>query len=222
MASLDSFLQKTREAEARGGRFECESARMLRIDVHGGVWIKPGAAVAYRGQIAFERRPTMTADSPRDAALREMAPIVRARGSGRLYCASRGRHVHDLLAFEESLSFEQTIVDHGVSVAAGGLVVVKLSGDGTLAVATHGTPLTLTVTANEPVSTDPHATVAWSGSLTPSLKTDLTWRSVIGHGGHEPIQLLFEGAGFVIVQPFEDPGRFHVTFEPLKRIKTLV
>ena len=32
---------------------------------------------------------------------------------------------------------------HGVGIAAGGLVAVKLSGHGALAMATHGQPLTL-------------------------------------------------------------------------------
>src|SRR6185503_5513331 len=120
------------------------------------------------------------------------------------------------------LSFETTVLDHGLSLAAGGLIVVRLSGYGALALASHGEPLTLTVTPNEPVSTDPHATLAWSGTLTPSLKTDLSWRSVIGHGGQQPVQMRFEGTGFVVVQPYEDPSRLKVSFNPIKRLKSLV
>jgi uncharacterized protein (AIM24 family) len=234
--SLEMFLVETREGATAVERFENETARTLRIDVSGGVWLKPGAAIAYRGEIGFERRPTLGARSVKDAALREAAPLVRAVGQGRLYCGHHGSHARvvrlageaiviaweDLLAFEESLSFEMTLVGHGVSVAAGGLVVVKLSGHGALAIATHGRPLTLTVTPCEPVNTDPHATLAWSATLTPTLKTDLSWRSVIGHGGQQPVQLRFAGTGFVVVQPYKDPSRFQVSANTPKRVASLV
>jgi len=112
--------------------FERESERMLRIDVDGGVWLKPGAAVAYRGDIEFERLPTLEATSLADAAMRELAPLVRAIGKGRVYCGHRGEHVWpinlngetmfvaspDLLAFEDSLSFEMMLLADGLSVAA--------------------------------------------------------------------------------------------------------
>jgi uncharacterized protein (AIM24 family) len=77
------------------------------------------------------------------------------------------------------------------------------------------------VEPGRPVSTDPHATLAWSEELTPALKTDLSWRSVFAHGGNEPVQLFFEGRGFVVVQPYEDPSRFKVSINPLKRTASL-
>ncbi len=218
------------------GSFQAESERILRIDIDGGVWLRPGAAIAYRGQVAFERLPTMKAESLTDAALREMTPLVRAAGSGRLYCAHQGAHARvvrlngetvvvswqELLAFEESLEFEMSLVAHGVSIAAGGLGVVRLTGHGALAIATHGEPLTLPVTPDNPVSTDPHATVAWSGNLAPTLKTDLSWRSLFGHGGGAPFQMFFKGTGFVVVQPFKNRGRISPNFDPIKQIKALV
>jgi uncharacterized protein (AIM24 family) len=114
-----------------------------------------------------------------------------------------------------------TLVAHGLSIAAGGLVAVKLSGHGALAIAAHGELLTLPVASGNPVSTDPHATLAWSGNLTPSLKTDLSWRSVFRHGGQEPFQMYFEGTGFVVVQPYKDPSRIALSLDPLKQIKSL-
>lgn len=216
--------------------FENESARTLRIDVDGGVWLKPGAAIAYRGDIVFTRRATLQAGSLRDAAMREAAPLVRAEGKGRLYCAHHGSHVHvvrlagesivvawtDLLAFEECLTFAASLVGHGLGIAAGGMAGVKLSGNGALAVATHGQPMTLEVSPGNSLNTDPHATLAWSGGLTPALKTHLSWRSVFAHGGHEPVQMRFEGSGFVLVQPYENPSRFGVKINPLKRLAAMV
>jgi uncharacterized protein (AIM24 family) len=215
--------------------FERESERMLRIDVDGGVWLKPGAAVAYRGDIAFERRPTLEATSLEDAAMREFSPLVRASGRGRVYCGHRGEHVWpvnlngetmfvaapDLLAFEDSLSFKMMLLDEGLSVAAGGLVIVRLSGHGSLALGTHGEPLSLQVAPDMPVSTDPHATLAWSDGVKPSLRTDLSWRSVFRHGGSEPVQMFFEGHGVVLVQPYKDAARFQPSFDA-KKLKALI
>jgi uncharacterized protein (AIM24 family) len=234
--SLEAFIEESREKGVHGGTFEKESERMLRIDVDGGVWLRPGAAVAYRGDIAFERLPTVRAGSMEDAALRELTPLVRAVGVGRLYCGYHAAQVRllqlsgetifvkwgELLAFEPSLEFVTTFVRHRVGLASGGLVAVKLTGHGTLAIATHGEPLTLDVRPGEPVSSDPHATLAWSGTLTPSLKTDLTWRSAIGHGGQEPVQMFFEGTGFVVVQPHKDPNRMASKITVKNLIKSLL
>lgn len=233
---LGALATATTARDEPGETFTCESARTLRIDVDGSVWLKPGAAIAYRGNLAFERRATLDAEDPVDALLRETAPLARAVGRGRLYCAQHGSHVHvvrlageavsvawaDLLAFESGLSFETRLVAHGVGLAAGGLAVVRLSGDGIFAMVTHGQPLTFVVTPDAPVCTDPHATLAWSDTLEPTLKTDLPWRSVVGHGGHEPFQMRFAGHGFVMVQPFEDPSRVRLSGNPLKRLAAVV
>jgi uncharacterized protein (AIM24 family) len=208
---------------------------MLRIDVDGGVWLKPGAAIAYRGNVAFERRPTLGAPSIVGAAFRELTPIVRASGKGRMYCGHHGEHVRivhlkgetifvvwdELLAFEESLQFEPGVIEKGIGILSGGIVKVRLSGTGSVAIITHGEPLRLEVKPGDSVSTDPHATIAWSGELTPLLKTDLSWRSVFAHGGQEPIQMLFEGDGYVIVQPYEDPRRFTVEAKSLEKLSAL-
>jgi uncharacterized protein (AIM24 family) len=234
--SIECLFRDTGEKAASGQRFERESERMLRIEVDGGVWLKPGAAIAYRGQVEFERLHTLAAQSLVDAVIRETSPLVRASGTGRLYCAHRGLHVYpvrlngetivvssaELLAFEESLKFRTGLVDHGIGIAAGGLTAVELSGHGSLAVGSHGEPLTLSVRPDSPLNTDPHATLAWSANLTPTLRTDLSWRSIIRHGGAEPVQMRFEGSGFVVVQPYEDPSRFTVRFNPLTRIKSWV
>jgi uncharacterized protein (AIM24 family) len=214
--NLEEFLSESRAAEPGGERFQRESDNVLRVDVEGGVWIKPGAAVGYRGNIRFERQRTIAADSVSNAALRELMPLVRATGTGRLYCANHGWTVHvvrltgetvfvawqELLAFEASLRFHETFVADGLT-ALGELRILRLSGTGSFALAVHGQPLTLSVTPGNPVITDPRATLAWTGDVQPSLKTDVEWRSLLGHGGQEPFQMLFEGTGHVVVQPHE-------------------
>jgi len=105
-----------------------------------------------------------------------------------------------------------------VSAAAGGIFTVRLQGNGKLAFAVHGDPLTMQVTPDNPVITDPHATLAWSGELEPELKTDLDWRSLFRHGGGEPFQMLFRGNGYVVVQPSEEPAKLTLG----KKLKSLI
>ena len=52
--------------------------------------------------------------------------------------------------------------------------------------------------------TDPNATVAWSGNLTPEFKTDTSFRTFIGRQSGESFQMKFEGDGFVVIQPYEE------------------
>ena len=229
---LERFIIETSERDVPASRFGLESERVLRIELNGGAWLRPGAAVAHRGDVSFERLRTIDAGSVTDAALRELTPLVRASGRGRVYCGNHAWHVQivrlsgetifvswvELLAFEDSLQFELCLVDPSISLPAGGLVMVKLTGHGAVAFAAHGTPLTLPVAPGHAVRTDPHATVAWSGSLSPTLKTDITWRTAFGHGGQEPIQMFFEGTGFVVVQPFEDPRRLSLGKKSLEPI----
>ena len=87
---------------------------------------------------------------------------------------------------------------------AGGLFNVRLQGHGLIAITSHYDPLTLRVTPETPVITDPNATIAWSGNLTPQFRTDVTLKSFFGRGSGESIQMEFNGEGFVVVQPYEE------------------
>jgi uncharacterized protein (AIM24 family) len=218
------------------GAFTLESARILRVDVDGGVWMKPGAAIAHRGELTFERPPTLGAASLDEAVMREVAPLVRVSGRGRLFCADRASRVsvvdvdgesmvlpaHRVLAFEETLTFTRRLLAHGLGIAAGGLIVTTFSGRGALAFVSRGETLRLELSPGTPVLTDPHATVAWSGALEPRLRTDVGWRTAIAHGGQQPIQMFFEGVGCVLVQPFKEPRTLWPGEEAAKRLAAFV
>ena len=88
--------------------------------------------------------------------------------------------------------------------ASGGLFSIRLQGQGLVAILSHGQPLTLPVRPGQPVITDPNATVAWSQNLQPDVKVDLSFRTLVGRGGGETIQMVFSGEGFVVVQPYEE------------------
>ena len=90
------------------------------------------------------------------------------------------------------------------AMLAGGLFNMHLSGSGLIAITTHYDPLTLEVTPDRPVFTDPNATVAWSASLDPTFRTDVSFKTFLGRGSGESLQMQFEGHGFVVVQPYEE------------------
>ncbi len=83
-----------------------------------------------------------------------------------------------------------------------------------VAITSFGEPVTLRVTPDKPVITDPNATIAWSGNLVPELRTDITLKTFIGRGGGESLQSVYTGEGFVVIQPCEEtdfaqPARSH-------------
>ena len=90
------------------------------------------------------------------------------------------------------------------AMLAGGLFNVRLSGEGMVVITSHYEPLVLMVTSQQPVMTDPNATIAWSGSLTPEFCTDISLKTFFGRGSGESIQMKFQGDGFVVIQPFEE------------------
>jgi uncharacterized protein (AIM24 family) len=219
--SLSQFLAQTGERDNPGEVFELESSRMLEIHVNGRVWTKLGSAIAYRGNLKFIREGMLEGGvmkALKRAATGEVSPLAKVEGQGRLYVADTGKHIsilrlngetinvsgNDLLAFEDTVSYDITMIRRVAGMMAGGLFSVKLTGQGMVAICTHGDPLTLRVTSSDPVSTDPNATVAWSGNLSPELKTDISIKTLIGRGGGETFQMLFRGDGFVVVQPYEE------------------
>lgn len=219
--SLAQFLADTAERDNPGDVFELESTKMLEARVRGRIWSKLGAMIAYRGNLKFVREGMLEGGIGKafmKALSGEMSPLSKIEGDGLVYLADAGKEItilrlqgdtinvsgNDLLAFEDTVSYDITIHKRVAGMLSGGLFSAKMSGNGLVALVTHGKPLTLRVTPNDPVITDPNATVAWSGNLMPEMKTDITLKSMFGRGGGESFQMMFRGDGFVVVQPFEE------------------
>lgn len=219
--TLNEFLTNTAQKDRDGETFQLESNRMLEINVDGQMWIKMGAMVAYRGSLRFEREGVLergVGQLIKRAVTGEASPLTRATGRGTVYVADSAKHVtliklhnesmyvngNDLLAFEPSVGFEVKMIRRIAGMLAGGLFAVHLTGSGVVAITSHGVPLTLQSSPGDPVSTDPNATIAWSGTALPELKTDVTFKTFLGRGSGESIQMLFREPGFVIVQPSEE------------------
>lgn len=220
--SINEFINKTKEKTGTGEIFELENDYLLNINVNGRVWAKKGAMVAYSGGLKFKKEGAFEHGLDKfvkKAVTGESATLMKMEGQGKVYLADYGKTVvvlnlqnerifvkgNDLLAFEDQIDWDIKMMSTGVGLSSGaGLFNIRLEGTGMVAITTYFTPITLTVTPDEPVFTDPQATVAWSGGLTPSVKTDIGLKTLIGKTSGEEFQLEFRGNGFVIVQPFEE------------------
>ena len=111
---------------------------------------------------------------------------------------------NDILAFENDIKFDIKMMKKVTAMLQGGLFNIRLEGTGLIAITTHYDPVTLVVSSGNPITTDPNATVAWSGNLEPSFKKDISLKTFFGRGSGESIQMEFSGDGFVVIQPYEE------------------
>ena len=219
--SIQDFIAKTGQKEKGEGFFELESDRLLEINLNGTVWTKTGSMIAYLGGIKFTREGVLEhglGKMLKKAMTGEGVQLTKAEGVGRLYLADHGKKIsilnlqeesvfvngNDLLALQDGIEWDIKMLRKMSAMLAGGLFNVKLSGTGMVAITTHHDPLTLRVSASRPAITDPNATVAWSGNLTPKFRTDVSLKTFLGRGSGESIQMEFQGDGFVVVQPYEE------------------
>lgn len=219
--TLDEFLRATAQQDKGHGFFEKETERLLEVNLNGRVNTKMGSMVAYHGNIKFTREKALdqgVGNLLKKAISGEGMSITYADGQGKLYLADEGKKVsiiklqdesifvngNDVLAFEPTLTHKISMMKKVAAMLSGGLFNIRLQGSGMLALTSHYEPRTLLVEPGKPICTDPNATVAWSGNLTPSFKTDTSLRTFIGRGSGESFQMLFEGSGFVVIQPYEE------------------
>lgn len=219
--SIAEFVEQTRQKDRNQGLFEMESQRLMELNLNGLCWTKMGSMVAYRGNVKFTREGIFEQGLGtflKKAISAEGTSLTKAEGQGVVYLADAGKKItilhlqgesifingNDLLAFEPSVKYEIKMMKKMSAMLSGGLFNIRLEGTGMVAFTSHYDPLTLVVTPDNPVITDPNATVAWSGSLEPQLKTDVSIKTFFGRGSGESIQTMFSGSGFVVIQPYEE------------------
>lgn len=219
--SIAEFVRETSNRNPENNFFDLESTQTLEINLNGAVWMKLGSMVAYYGNVTFKRQGIT--EQGLSMVLKKMVSgegmsLMKAEGKGKVYLADNGKKVrilhlknesifvngNDVLAIENTLDYDIKMMRSVAGVVGGGLFNVKISGSGMIALTTHGDPITLLVTPQAPLFTDANATVAWDGNLCPQIKTDLSFKNLIGRGSGEGIQLAFSGSGWVVVQPYEE------------------
>ncbi len=219
--SIEDFIAQTRQQDHGQGTFELETERILELNLDGMMWTKMGSMISYRGQVKFTREKILEqglGQMLKKTITGEGTKLTKVEGRGQVYLADAGKKItvlnlnnetifvngNDLLAFEPSIEYKVKMMKKMSSMLAGGLFNVRLQGTGMVAFTTHYDPITLVVTPDMPVVTDPNATVAWSGSLEPRIRTDVSLKTFFGRGSGESIQTEFTGNGFVVIQPFEE------------------
>ncbi|TMN25557.1 AIM24 family protein [Pseudoxanthomonas sp. X-1] len=220
--SLHEFVAASAEKDLGMEAFELESPHLLEVRVNGLVWAKAGAMVARLGGIRFTRQGLR--EQGLGTLLKKMASgeglqLMKVEGQGRVYLADKGKKItllrlagesiyvngNDVLAIESGIEARITMMRKIAGMLSGGLFNMRLSGHGVVAITSHYEPLTLRVDRHSgPVFTDPNATVAWSGGLTPEIITDISLGTLLGRGSGESVQLRFAGEGWVVVQPYEE------------------
>ncbi|AMV32732.1 hypothetical protein VN12_11455 [Pirellula sp. SH-Sr6A] len=218
---LREFLETSTQKDRGQGLFELERDRVLEVNLNGDIWTKTGSMIAYVGNVKFEREGILQqgmGNLLKKMVSGEGTRLTKASGRGVVYLADTGKKItilnlegesifvnaNDVLAFETSLQFDIKMLRKVAAMLSGGLFNARFSGTGMLAITSHYDPLTLRVTPDLPVFTDPNATIAWSGNLTPEFKTDITLKTFLGRGSGESLQMKFLGDGFVVVQPYEE------------------
>jgi len=196
-------------------RFTLQNPRMLRVALNGEVMARQGAMVAYQGQADFAYQGSGGMGKfLKKAVTGEGVPLMKVTGQGDVFFADDAMEIHlvnlendaltvngsNVLAFDSALEWDIKRVE-GASMMAGGVFNTTFTGTGTVAITSHGTPVVLNVDA--PTYADIQAAVAWTASLTTSVRRTAGAGALIGRGSGEAFQLAFNGAGFVIVQASE-------------------
>ena len=219
--SIDDFVTSLRQDAESTGTFAQETPEVLGVNLDGRAWARVGAMVAYTGDVTFEREGVFEGGLTnffKKQFTGEGTPLMKMTGTGQVYLADRRKKIsalrlsddqvtvngRDLLAFEDGIDWDIEAMKSAGSLIADGLFNVTLSGTGSVVITSHGKPVTLRVEPGRPVCTDPQATVAWDGTLAPSIETDVSAKALFGRGSGESIQFDFEGDGWVLVQPFEE------------------
>lgn len=215
--NFDQFKTEHSPKEA-DETFQLENSYILDVAVDGSIMAKAGSMIAYTGDLSFTGRASAEGGIKgflKEAATGEGTPVMTVEGNGTVYLADQQKKVQvleldtddaitvngeDVLAFESELSYEIDTIDSLAGSFAGGLTNVYLEGPGYVALTTHGDPLVL----DPPVSTDPSATVAWSGT-SPDVEVNKNLSDMVGQESGERFQMNFDGGdGFVVVQPYEE------------------
>jgi uncharacterized protein (AIM24 family) len=212
---MRSELFGTYTESATTDRFTLQNPRMLRVALNGDVMARQGAMVAYQGQVDFAYQGSGGMGKLfKKAFTGEGMSLMKVSGQGDVFFADDAMEIHlvsleddsltvngsNVLAFDSTLTWDIKRVE-GASMMAGGVFNTTFTGAGTVAITAHGTPVVLNVDA--PTFADIQAAVAWSTSLSTSVRRTAGAGAIIGRGSGEAYQLGFSGQGFVIVQASE-------------------
>jgi uncharacterized protein (AIM24 family) len=213
-STLGSF-QETQSQDA----FALQNSKLLKVSLNQiTIQARLGSMIAYQGDVHFEHAGSGGVNRwVKKAVTGEGTKLMKVEGTGEVFLADQAQDVHliklegesitcngkNVLAFDAGIEWDITRLDSGMAGAlSGGLYNMSLSGAGWVAVLSDGPPVLLQ-TGETPTFVDPNAAITWASSVTPHVKVDANLKSLIGKSSGETIQLGFQGAGWVLVQPSE-------------------
>jgi uncharacterized protein (AIM24 family) len=198
-----------------GQRYTVQNPQLLRVRLGADLVAVAGTVVAHQGSLRVDQRTSATTHRSSRRPAGGEGPLVHVSGEGEVFLASESGlvhlveltgdsvwvNVHNLLAFDTSLTWDLSRV-HAAGPSGESLVAASLTGPGTVAVHTAGTPMVLDCTS-QPTWVDSRACVAWSGDLTPEAAAAVDVRSMLRGGSGQASQYVFHGPGLVVIQPGE-------------------
>jgi uncharacterized protein (AIM24 family) len=207
--------QETQSQEA----FALQNSKLLKVRLEAvTIQSKLGSMVAYQGEVTFEHAGTGGMSRMlKKAVSGEGTRLMKITGTGEVFLADTAQDVHliklendaitcngaNVLAFDAGIDWDIQKVQGGAAgMMAGGLFNMSLQGSGWVAVISDGPPVLLN-TGDAPTYADPQAAITWSSGISTSIKTDVKLKNFIGRGSGESLQMAFQGAGWVLVQPSE-------------------
>jgi uncharacterized protein (AIM24 family) len=199
--------------------FALQNSYLLKVRLdQGAIRAKQGSMVAYQGDVSFEHAGSGGVSKFMKKALTgEGQDLMKVSGSGEVFLADTGQHVHlirlegeqitvngrNLLAIDADIDWDIQKVSSASGMMGGGLFNTVLNGSGWVAILSDGNPVLLDVGA-APTFADAQAAITWSQGVTTSLKTDFKLsKSLTGRSSGESLQIGFSGQGWVLVQPSE-------------------
>jgi uncharacterized protein (AIM24 family) len=224
VAGMQTTLAQFNET-ASTDAFALQNSYLLKVRLdQGAIRAKQGSMVAYQGDVRFEHAGAGGVSKFMKKALTgEGQDLMKVSGSGEVFLADTGQHVHlirlegeqitvngrNLLAIDADIDWDIQKVSGGSGMMAGGLFNTVLHGSGWVAILSDGNPVLLDV-GSAPTFADAQAAITWSQGVTTSVKTDFKLtKSLTGRSSGESLQIAFSGQGWVLVQPSE--GRVGAT-----------
>jgi uncharacterized protein (AIM24 family) len=214
---VQSTLGEFQETQAQEA-FSLQNSKLLKVSLNQiTIQAKLGSMVAYQGDVSFEHAGSGGVSRfIKKAVSGEGTQLMKMSGTGEVFLGDQAQDIHliklendaitcngaNVLAFDAGIEWDIKRVE-GVSAFMGaGLFNMALHGSGWVAIISDGPPVLLN-TGDAPTFADPQAAITWSSSVSTGIKTDVNLKNFIGRGSGESVQMSFQGAGWVLVQPSE-------------------
>ncbi|PJE98458.1 hypothetical protein CUT44_07035 [Streptomyces carminius] len=213
----DIFASENTVRPATSPGMALQNPKSIRYVVNGECYARQGAMIAFRGNLAFEKKGQGVGNFIKRSVTGEGLALMAVRGQGEAWFAHEAANCfiidfdpgdsltvngRNVLCFDASLGYEIKVVK-GAGMVGGGLFNSVFTGQGKLGVICEGSPIVIPVDPQQPVFVDTDAVVGWSAQLQTSLHRSQSFGSMIRGGSGEAVQLRLDGQGFVIVRPSE-------------------